>query len=260
MDYAVERLGDAEGLELREVACQASATHCAGLAAVLARLNRNAEAAASYERAFADETFDKVRLANESQWLVQYYQRSGQIDRARALADLSAGIGSRPGVVTAAHLYEDLRQYDQAQMLYQQVYKRYDDPSQLLGFYYRAVVMRKETRYDAAWRSLAPVVFPQGLQQAPVTMEAPPSAGVVVIKDNPNTVKAGIQSGDIIVGLEGFRVENLQQYYAVNAFFSKEQMKLTLWRGGLYVATITAPNRLMGIHFRTHPLEGWAER
>jgi hypothetical protein len=169
-------------------------------------------------------------------------------------------IGSLTGVITAGHLYEDLGRFEEAEALYDQAYRRYDDPAQLLGFYYRAVIVRKEAAYNEKWRSLAPAVFPNGLQDVPATLDAAPQSGVIIIKDNPNTIKHGIQTGDIVVGLEGFRVENLNQYYAVNAFFSKEQMKLTLWRGNLYAATIQAPNRLMGVQFRSHPIAGWAEK
>jgi tetratricopeptide (TPR) repeat protein len=260
IDYALARLADDEGLDLREWACNINPTHCAALGAAFARLNRQAEAAASYERAFADQTFDRVRLANESGWLVRYYQRNGQFAKALDLANTSASIGSLPGLVTAAHLHEDLGRLDDAEELYEQAYRRYDDPSQLLGFYYRAVIVRKDTTYNDKWRSLAPAVFPQGLQDAPATLGAAPESGVIIIKDNPNTIKRGIQTGDIIVGLEGFRVENLNQYYAINAFFGKELMTLTLWRGSLYTATIQAPNRLMGVQFRSHPIAGWAEK
>ena len=260
IDYAVARLADDEGLDLREWACTINPTHCSALGAALVRLNRQTEAAASYERAFADESFDRVRLANESRWLVGYYRRNNLLAKAVDLADTSASIGSFTGLITAAHLYEDLRRFDDAEELYEQAYRRYDDPSQLLGFYYRAVIVRKETRYNDAWRSLAPAVFPQGLQDAPAALDTAPESGVIVIKDNPNTIKHGIQTGDIIVGLEGFRVENLNQYYAINAFFGKEQMKLTLWRGKVYAATIQAPNRLMGVQFRTYPIVGWAEK
>jgi hypothetical protein len=105
-------------------------------------------------------------------------------------------------LITAAHLYEDLRRFDEAETLYEHAYRRYDDPAQLLGFYYRAVIVRKEPAYNDAWRSLAPAVFPQGLQDAPATLDAPPQTGVIIIKDNANTIKRGIQTGDIVVGLE----------------------------------------------------------
>jgi tetratricopeptide (TPR) repeat protein len=259
IDYALERIADTEGLELREWACNINPTHCSALGAALARLNREAEAAASYERAFADPTFDRVRLANESAWLVRYYQRNRQLPKALELADASASIGSFTGVITAGHLYEDLGRFDEAEALYDQAYRRYDDPAQLLGFYYRAVIVRKEAAYNEKWRSLAPAVFADGLQDAPAKLDVPPQSGVIVIKDNPNTIKHGLQTGDIIVGLEGFRVENLDQYYAINAFFSKEQMKVTAWRGNVYTVTIHAPNRLMGVQFRSHPIVGWKE-
>jgi hypothetical protein len=37
-------------------------------------------------------------------------------------------------------------------------------------------------------------------------------------------------------------------------------MKLTAWRGKSFQVAITAPNRLMGIEFRSYPIEGWRER
>jgi len=73
--------------------------------------------------------------------------------------------------------------------------------------------------------------------------------------------KAGIQAGDIIVGLEGLRVDNLPQYRAINASFDAEhqEMKLTLWRGQMFQATLTAPGRYMGVEFRSYPIQGWGE-
>ena len=75
-------------------------------------------------------------------------------------------------------------------------------------------------------------------------------------KDSDFSRRAGLQAGDIIVGLDGRRVENLPQYYAVNSFPETEQMKLTVWRGVRFEVTVTAPNRLMGIEFRTYPIQG----
>jgi hypothetical protein len=37
-------------------------------------------------------------------------------------------------------------------------------------------------------------------------------------------------------------------------------MTLTVWRGKLFNVTLSAPNRLMGIQFRSYRIRGWSER
>ena len=102
-------------------------------------------------------------------------------------------------------------------------------------------------------------MFPDGLLPSPTTNEHP-AVGVIVTKDSDKARKAGLQAGDIIVGLEGWRVDNLEQYRAVNAFYKQRLMKLTAWRGKLAQIEIETPNRLMGIEFRSYPIKGWSER
>ena len=79
-------------------------------------------------------------------------------------------------------------------------------------------------------------------------------------KDSGRSRAAGLQAGDIIVGLEGWRVDSQQQYTAINAFFERDQVNLTAWRGHLFKVSGTPPNRLFGIEFRTYPIAGWRER
>jgi S1-C subfamily serine protease len=101
-------------------------------------------------------------------------------------------------------------------------------------------------------------VFPHGLVST-ASGDARPARGVIVTKDNKDVRAKGLQAGDIIVGLEGWQVENLQQYRAINSFFKDDVMKLRAWRGKSFDVTITAPDRFMGIEFRSYPIEGWAE-
>lgn len=80
------------------------------------------------------------------------------------------------------------------------------------------------------------------------------------MKDSDEIRKAGFQAGDVIVGLEGFRIESLPQFKAVNAFFKKPEMKLTLWRGATpFEATITVPDRKIEIELRSYPINGLIE-
>jgi len=102
-------------------------------------------------------------------------------------------------------------------------------------------------------------LFPEGLQAAATTMPEKPAKGVFVNKDSERSRKAGVRAGDIIVGLEGWRVENDRQYFAINTFKDVDVLKLTVWRGQLFAVEVPAPRRLMGVELNTYPLKGWIQ-
>jgi hypothetical protein len=245
-----------ERIALLERSCGISAVECSELGRHLAFAGLAEEAAAQYEKAFADPEMDAVSLSNQSRWLVDYHYRRGRTNAALALAERSSDTGSARGEATAAHLYEILGRTDEAEALYRHIADRYQDQSRLLGFYYRQVNTSGRDRYQKTWDALLARVFPEGLVDVSAAQSQPPAHGVVVTKDSDFSRRAGLQAGDIIVGLDGRRVENLPQYYAVNSFPETEQMKLTVWRGVRFEVAVTAPNRLMGIEFRTYPIRG----
>ena len=145
----------------------------------------------------------------------------------------------------------------EAEQAYRQAADHYDNATQLLGFYYRAVEVRKQTKYRDAWDTARERVFPNGLVRL-TPSDARPAHGVIVTKDNPDVRAKGLQTGDIIIGLEGWQVDTLEEYRAVNAFYESDAMKLTVSRGKPFDFATTAPHRLMGIEFRTYPVQGWA--
>jgi tetratricopeptide (TPR) repeat protein len=249
-----------ERLSLLRTSCDLSTRECISLGWELATAKREPEAVAAYRRAFDDPTVDAVETSSTSGWLVTYYLRHKQIDEALALAQRGADTQSWQGLVTSASLAERLGRFEEAEATYGEAARHYQNPSQLLGFYYRAVIDRKEARYDTAWAAELERVFPQGLTPVPIGAGKPPH-GVVVNSDTALSRRAGLLIGDLIVGVEGHRVENFDQYRAVNAFFERDDMKLTVSRGGkLLPITVTAPNRYMGVELRSYPIEGWAEK
>jgi tetratricopeptide (TPR) repeat protein len=261
IDYAEARFESADALPLLEYACGISPNHCVALARTLARLGRTDEAARQYEAAFADPAYDRVSFSQNCGWLVSYYLEHNQANRAFIVAEEAAQIGAWGGLNTLAYLHERLEHWDEAEHFYREAYQRYDaNASELLGFYYRAFVVGKQARFERAWAEVLPTVFPDGLRDIPKAFTGTPEHGVIITEDNLRVVKAGFQSGDIIVGLEGFRIENLKQYRAVNAFFlNHNEIKLSLWRGSVFNKTYTAPNRMMGIGIRSYPIQDWAE-
>ncbi len=206
-------LADDVGVRLRLLrrGCELSGFECVALGNELAEARRDPEAAASYERAFADLSVDEVAVANSSGWLVNYYFRTQQFEKAVALAERIEGTGAASGLATAAYLYERLDRSGAAEDLYARIASRYDDPSQLLGFYYRSAVVRRRSEYEKKWRDASSGVFPDGLEPESAG-DAKPERGVIVVKDSELSKQAGLQAGDIIVALEGFRVKNLRQY------------------------------------------------
>jgi tetratricopeptide (TPR) repeat protein len=249
-----------ERLALLKTSCDLSARECVRLGWELKSAKHEPEAAAAYERAFDDPAYDVVDLSNSSGWLVTYYLRHRQIDEALALAQRGADTQSWRGLVTSAYLAERLGRFEKAEATYREAATHYQNPSQLLGFYYRAVIVRKETMYQATWKAELDAVFPQGLLPVP-TDAGKPLHGVVINTNSRFSRFAGLLIGDLIVGLEGYRVENLDQYRAVNAFFEQDDMKLTVWRGDrLLPIALTAANRTIDVELRSYPIEGYSEK
>lgn len=249
-----------ERLALLGTSCEISVRECMLFGWELAWAKREPEAVAAYKRAFADPAVDAVAMSNASGWLVSYYLRNKQIDDALSLAERGAATQSWRGLVTFAYLQERLSHFEEAEAAYREASTHYDNPSQLLGFYYRAVVVRKETRDEGAWKTELARVFPEGL--APVeTGGGRPAHAVAINSDSALARGAGLLIGDLIVGLEGYRVESFDQYRTVNAFFEQDEMKLTVWRGDtLLPIGITAPNRTIGVELRSYPIEGYKEK
>jgi S1-C subfamily serine protease len=88
-------------------------------------------------------------------------------------------------------------------------------------------------------------------------MPAQPAKGVFVNKDSYYSRQLRLQAGDIIVGLDGWRVESLEQYHAIMAFAEDgAKHKISAWRGVLF--TIEAYEHL-GMELATYPLKGWIQ-
>jgi hypothetical protein len=261
INYAKKYLPDNDArIDLLEEACTVSAVECGELGGALANAGREDEAASRYHEALGDPGVDPVWKSNNSGWLVDYYQRRGRNDQARQLAEEAASSGSFGGILTLAKLEERAGNIAAAEGLHQRSAERYEDPTFLAGFYQRRVRDFNEHSWETQWTELRTRLFPEGIQPAPTSMPAPPVRGVIVTTDNDRSRKAGLQAGDVIVGLEGHRVDNLQQYRALNASYLNDELHLTVWRGTLFNISATTPGRLFGIDIRTHPLQGWGEK
>jgi tetratricopeptide (TPR) repeat protein len=249
-----------ERTALLQKACAISPRDCADLGLALRWLRRDEEAAAAYERGFADPSIDSLSIAADAGWMVNYYYRNKQTDEALALADRAASNGSWNGKTLRGRLLERLGRLDEAELDIASVATRYESYEQLLGFYYRRVEVDRNAAYEPRWQRWLAEVFPDGLQPESSAMTTTPKSGVFVYKDSEVSREAGIRAGDIIVGLEGWRVDTFEQYRAINAMKDDDPgVQLTLWRGALIKIDTQMPGRLFGTDIRTHPMKGWIQ-
>jgi hypothetical protein len=249
---------EAERLPLRRKSCEISSRECLTLASSLLLMGDEAAAADLYGRALLDPEIDAVTRASSSYWPVTYFYRHQQIDKAIALAEDAMQTGAGYGYVTRGWLNEQRGMLDQAEKDHYDNATRYEDLSGLVAFYYRRVEVDRNAAYEAKWLKWRAEIFPNGLQPEPSNITGVPPTGVFVTKDSEYSRAAGIRAGDIIVGLDGWRVDNHEQYQAILVFKDDPTVKLTVSRGGRLV-TIEAksPTRRFGTYLETHPMKGW---
>jgi tetratricopeptide (TPR) repeat protein len=251
---------DAALAAIQRRACGLSARDCIRLAWTLVRTGDTPAAAAEFERAFADPMVDAVAVANESSWLVNHYFEQKRTREAIELAERVASTFAFQGLVTSASLHERLDRQDEAEALYQQAAEQYNRPYTLLGYYYRDAIVRGRARSKPMLDEKLARTFSNGLQPEPTAMDKAPARGVYIYTQTPSLRRAGLRVGDIVVGLEGWLVESVEQYQSINAFFVKPEMKVTVWRGGKLVTIETImPGRLFGVELKDYPLKGWIE-
>jgi hypothetical protein len=197
-------------------------------------------ARSTYERWFATSR-QEVAVANNAEWMVRDYFVRGESAKADALANRAASTYSPSGLLTRAHLYEWSNRPRAAEECYRRESERYDDPAPLLGFLLRH--HRQGVEVDALkWK-----VFPGGVVSVslPALRDAP-VAGVEVAGVEKIGTRHGVHLNDIIVAVDGVRVNNRAQYYAAKAMSIDPDMRLTVWRDLKYVE-VTGPLRFGGL-------------
>jgi len=214
--------------------------HLLDLAEYFVDHDRLDDARKTYELRFASGR-DEVAIANRAEWMVRDYFLHHEYAKANALANRAADTYSGRGLITRARLYDWSGNPRQAERYYRLEYERYDDPQDLLGFLLRQ--HRKGMEVDAlTWKvfpgGIVPVVMPS-LREAPTT-------GIEVESVGKLGAREGMCLNDIVVAVDGIRVQNRTQYYAAKTASIDPVMRLIVWRDLKYIE-VTAPLRYGGI-------------
>jgi hypothetical protein len=132
-----------------------------------------------------------------------------------------------------AWLQERRGRWAEAEQLYKDVDERYDDPTRLYEFYTRAVTAG-QARYAKARDALVAAAFPDGQQKVTALPSGPPISGAQVTSLDIKVKLAGLAWHDVIVALDGIRVENARQFAILRLTGTDPNMRFVLYRAETY--------------------------
>jgi tetratricopeptide (TPR) repeat protein len=193
------------------------------------------------------EARDPVGVANDVNWLVDYYLDHGRRDDALRAATFAADVYSSAGLKALARLMERLGRYDDAGAWYHRLVERYEDEDTIAQFYLRYRERVGGDRYQAEAQAALAKVFPQGLTKTTLAdfREAPPDENgfgwrVMTRGMTEQLRRAGLQPGDLVVAADGYRVRDANQWVTIRSFRDDPTVSLIVWRGDRYI-TLDGP-------------------
>jgi len=220
----------------------------------LVKQKKDAQAAQAYQKG-VDTARDSVRVCNLCGWLVNYYYDHDRQQDALRLARQAAVVYCEQGLETMANLLERMGKFDDAEDYNKQIQDRYDNKGPLAGFYYRGWKDRSNVWDQAKLNALAADVFPgTGLVQATFAdFSGPPRDGARFTGSSDTLKQWGLEQGDIVVALDGFRVHTFKQYDFVRGFPFDTKMDIIAWHRGKYIETKPdLRNRRFGVGMDTY--------
>ena len=199
------------------------------------------EAAAAYEKAIA-KAGDRVGVSNGVQWLVGYYCDRSRTDRARAVAQMAADVGSGAGFQTMGYFFERMGRYTEAQVWYEKIVERYGERGAnreaLDDFYIRYAHRVGDGRFGGEAAAALARVFPAGLERVSLAdIDGPPRLrdamhAVRVSGDSQRSTRFGLLKDDVVMALNGYRVHNNRQYQLLWTFDDRPEATVIVWRQG----------------------------
>ncbi len=161
-----------------------------------------------------------------------------RVDPSGSLTILASGLAAPCGVALRARFLR-MGRYREAESYYKKIVERYEDQGMLDQFYVRYEQRIGDGRYRTEAQEALKRLFPQGLQRAALgDLGAPPTPGkgyLVTWKPGPGMTRVGLQTRDVVVAVDGYRVNDEEEYETVWGFTDKRDIALIVWRGGRYL-------------------------
>lgn len=193
---------------------------------------------------------DEVMFSNSCGFLVKRYVEQNRMKEAEEMATEARDTYSAGGLSTYAWLKEFQKQWAEAAQTYKAIDERYESGGQSQ---YVAYILRRKRAGEGflpEFQSTLDTYFSHGLEKVTLADlgKTPPTKGVTFSKITPELEKIGAGSHDIVVSLDGYRLENRDQYFAVRGMSDSPDMVFIIWDGQGY-SEIKAhqPGRRFGI-------------
>ncbi len=198
---------------------------------------------------------DSVRASNHAGWLIQYYLRQGQKEKARKLADMAGEVYSSRGLAAKAGFFETVGNYGEAFTWFAKIEERYESSDDLIIFCARYKQKTGDPRFDKEALKRLGKLFPVGIEKVTLNnFQKPPIDGAAIWEENDLIREAGLKRGDIIVAVCGIRVHNFEQYTYGRETSKSPQLDLIVWQGKAYhEVQASPPEHRFGGKFGTYP-------
>lgn len=205
------------------------------------------EAAEMERKAFASG-MDPIAMSNVVLPLVDYDLRHGLNDEALKVAQAAGETNSEMGLFSYTYALERLGRLDEAEAAAKKDNDLYSD-SWLWNFQ-----LRHRDRYPDIYAAALKDAFPDGLVHATLSdFSGSPQGGDQIQNDSDELKAAGLQPKDIIVALDGYRVDSDPQYCFIRALTMDSKMDFIVWRGDKYLEVqASVPGRRMMVEIDTY--------
>lgn len=197
----------------------------------------NEDAAKYYLLAF-EKMDDRVRMANSSQWIVEYLYNKGDLATAEQIATNAAEVYSARGLDTYMWLMEQMGRWDEALKTARSIDERYNggQPCAELGCLVRQQRTSPELAENPDFKALLVKFFPDGLQKADLaSFTESPRKGVLINNSSKSLVDFGLRNQQVIVALDGYRTDTVAQYNIVREINPGPHLSIIAWNGSKYV-------------------------
>jgi hypothetical protein len=235
MERFAERTGD-PAASYRRI-CEIASDRCYGLADWYKSHDQFGDAAAASQQ-FFDRALDRVAASNGIEWLVRYYQKTGQAVQARRVAHAAADVGSARGIAALAGVYEREGNTAKARELFRQIFERYDEGEYLLSYLLRRADVSGTAASGTEYETLVQRYFdgtPESVATA--SLSGRPARGLMVRGVSTWNSKY-FRKGDVIVAMDGVRVWKTRQASIQYERSFDAPLRYTVWRGNEYIDVV----------------------